>query len=404
MQLLRQKLPTLPGYDIQEKIGEGGIGTVYKAVQHDTNRLVAIKLIQTNASPKAFLRAEREFRSASRLVHPNIVQALDFIRDVSAVFVVMEYVEGQSLGEFVEKNGRMSEEAAVAVITQISQALHFIHRRGMVHRDVKPDNILLTPNGKAKLTDFGLVKDLGSNNDLTDAATALGTPQFMAPEQYTSARKADARCDVYSLGATLYVAVTGRLPFGPARSLAALMKRVNRGAIVPPQQLVPDLSEDVENAIRLAMCPYPSGRPRSCPDFIKEIKGKGKRYARLGRVGNQKAKEKTAETERRAAVRYPLNVGTDCTVETSLHTCAADPDDHWSATVQDLSRNGLALVLARRLEKGTVVVVDVEGVDGDVVKSLHARVVRLQPQGFGQWLVGCQLLEPLSPEDVRILL
>jgi serine/threonine protein kinase len=411
MKLLREQLPGVKGYEIEKKIGEGGAGAIYKGVQLATGRAVAIKIIQCQSSAaKKFARAEREFRSASRLVHPNIVQALDLIRDQAKLYLVMEYVEGQSLGERIEKMGRLSEPAAVAIVTQVGQALHFVHQHGMIHRDVKPDNVLLTRDDKAKLTDFGLVKELTTACNLTDPATALGTPHFMAPEQYTQAKEVDSRCDVFGLGATLYVAVTGQLPFGATRSFVALTEKAKQGAIVPPRQLVPELSENIENAIRQAMSPDAGCRPRTCLAFVKQLLGKAKvRQAGPSRGSGSsrvrpKFKAPEARAERRAAVRYPLGFATDCAVESSLHNGEAEVDNPWPAAVKDLSSTGLALVLSRRLERGTVIVVDLEGPYNIPLKSLQARVVRVQTRGFGQWQIGCQLLEPLSPEDVRLLL
>jgi serine/threonine protein kinase len=411
MVLLRDKLPGVEGYEVQEKIGEGGIGTVYKAVQLKTQRVVAIKVIpaKAGATPKTLLRAEREFRSASRLIHPNVVQALDLVRDELGVYLIMEYVDGQSLGERIEQQGRLTEEAAVAIVTQVGQALHYVHKHDMVHRDIKPDNILLTRDGKAKLTDFGLVKELVSSWQLTDPTMALGTPHFMAPEQYVEAREVDARCDIYSLGATLYTAVTGQLPFGSIRSFTALVEKVKKGAVVPPRELVPELSEHVEAAIRKAMAPDPARRPRTCLEFVKLLMGKERRrQAGPGRSPSAsrvrpKVKLPDPKAERRAAVRYPLGVATDCAVEASLHDRQAEADHQWPAAVADLSCGGLALVMARRLERGTVVVVDLETAPGKLPRSLQARVVRVQSRGYGRWLVGCQFLEPLSPQELRDL-
>jgi serine/threonine protein kinase len=318
----------------------------------------------------------------------------------------MEYVDGISLGEQVEKHGPLAEAAAVAVIAQVGQALHFIHRHGMVHRDIKPDNILVTKEGKAKLTDFGLVKESLSNAHLTGPMVALGTPHFMAPEQYTEARLADHRCDIYAMAATLYVAVTGCLPFGATRSLAALMQKVNKGQIVPPREVQPELSEHLDAAIRKGMCPDPNGRPRTCLEFVKLMMGKGgRRRSNKSRSSRSMPKVKAVDpnAERRAAVRYTLGVATGCAVETSLHVPQADENNQWPAVVEDLSCSGLALVLARRMERGTTLVIDIEGEDGKTAKTLQAKVVRLQSRGFGQWLVGCQLLEPLSSEEVRAL-
>jgi len=412
MKLLREKLPKVEGYEVLEKIGEGGIGSVFKGVHLATNRHVAIKLIETKASSgsKALLRAEREFRSANRLVHPNIVQALDLLREEAKVYLVMEYVDGESLGARIERLGRLSETESVSIIAQVGQALHYIHKRAMVHRDVKPDNILITKDDKAKLTDFGIVKEVMSVDGLTDPATALGTPHFMAPELYAEARSVDARTDVYALGATLYNMVTGKLPFGSVRTLLALVNKVSKGAIVLPRQIVPDLSDNIDGAIRKAMSTDPAARHQTSLEFVKHLMGKGRRKqsgpSRAPGLSRVRPNVKSADTnaDRRAAVRYSIEAATDCAVETSLHSHETEADIPWPATVLDLSCTGVSLILSRRLERGTMIVVDLEGPEGAPIKSLQARVVRLQSKGYGQFQVGCQLLEPLTPEEVRVLI
>src|SRR5262249_20076947 len=157
-------------------------------------------------------RFEQEYHVASSLDHPNLVRALELGDHDGAPFIVMELVDGPSLGDQIERDGKLQEAHAVRIISQVAEALEAGHKQRIIHRDVKPDNILLASDGLAKLTDLGLCKDIEGGDGLTRTSSGLGTPNFMAPEQFSDAKHADARCDIYSLGATLYMAVTGQLP------------------------------------------------------------------------------------------------------------------------------------------------------------------------------------------------
>jgi serine/threonine protein kinase len=173
----------------------------------------------------------------------------------------------------LERDKRMPEAEAIRLIAQVAQGLHRAHKMGMIHRDVKPDNILISRSGEAKLTDLGLVKDLDAELNLTKTGRGLGTPHYMAPEQFRNAKNADVRCDVYSLGATLYHMVTGELPFGKTSGpLDAWMKKVHND-LAPPKKFVPDLSERVDWAIRRAMASDPQLRPSGCREFIEDLTG-----------------------------------------------------------------------------------------------------------------------------------
>ena len=166
----------------------------------------------------------------------------------------MEFVEGESLGQKIERDGRMNEEEAIRVISLVAAGLQKAHKQGLIHRDVKPDNVLLMPDGQVKLTDLGLVKEIEADLNFTRTGRGLGTPHFMAPEQFRNAKKADVRCDVYSLGATLYMMVTGELPFQSNGPLDAWMKKINN-EIDAPRKWNPELTERVDWAIRRAIRP-----------------------------------------------------------------------------------------------------------------------------------------------------
>jgi eukaryotic-like serine/threonine-protein kinase len=181
-------------------------------------------------------------------------------------------VEGESLGQRIERDGAIPELEAIRIIAQVAQGLHRAHKQNLVHRDVKPDNILITPAGVAKLADLGLVKETDTDLNLTKTGRGLGTPHFMAPEQFRNAKNADIRCDIYSLGATLYQMVTGELPFRSNGPLDAWMKK-NQNDLTPPRMLVETLSERVEWAILRAMSADPDRRPGSCREFVEDLTG-----------------------------------------------------------------------------------------------------------------------------------
>jgi serine/threonine protein kinase len=184
----------------------------------------------------------------------------------------MEFVEGESLGQKIERDGRLSEAEAIRVIAQVAQGLHRAHKQGMIHRDVKPDNVMVTPDGQAKLADLGLVKEVEADLNLTRTGRGLGTPHFMAPEQFRNAKNADVRCDIYALGATLYMMVTGDLPFKSNGPLDAWMKKIHN-ELTPPREANPDLSERIDWAIRRAMSADPEKRPGTCREFVEDLTG-----------------------------------------------------------------------------------------------------------------------------------
>ncbi len=271
-------LQALGPYDLLEKIAEGGMGAIYRGRNRQTGEVVAIKLMsaKTAANPGLLQRFEQEFRAASKLDHPNVVRAIDYGNSGGAPYLVMEFVEGESLGQRIERDGKLAEAEAIKLIADVAQGLHRAHKQGLIHRDVKPDNILVTPKGLAKLADLGLVKESESDLNLTKTGRGLGTPHFMSPEQFRNAKNADVRCDIYSLGATLYQMVTGELPFRSTGPLDAWMKKIQND-LVPPRKIVPGLSERVEWAILRAMSADPQRRPASCREFIEDLTGRSTR-------------------------------------------------------------------------------------------------------------------------------
>jgi eukaryotic-like serine/threonine-protein kinase len=261
-------------YDLLAKIAEGGMGAVYKGRSQITGEIVAIKIIpaETAKNPILVKRFEQEFKAASLLDHPNIVKAIEYNAATSTPFLVMEFVDGDSLGRKVEREGPMPEDVALSIIAQVCEGLHRAHKQGLIHRDVKPDNILVTADGVAKLTDLGLVKEVEGDLNLTKTGRGLGTPHFMAPEQFRNAKNADVRCDIYSLGATLYMMLTGSVPFAKTNPLDCWMKKI-KNDFPPPRKVVPTLSDRVNWATLRAMSADPDKRPSSCREFIEDLTG-----------------------------------------------------------------------------------------------------------------------------------
>jgi serine/threonine protein kinase len=404
LKFLTRTFPAVPNYEILEKIQEGGMSSVYKGRHQESGQLVAIKIFKAKkiaADPTLLQRFEQEFQACKKLLHPNIVQALEF-RRVDSAILVMEFVDGQTLGDLVKREGRLPEKEAICLITQVALALEFAHQMSMIHRDVKPDNILVKPNGQVKLTDFGLVKDFANDQKLTGPLTVLGTPHFMAPEQYTEAQNADARCDVYSLAATLYWTVTGRLPFDAGEPLEVIKKQA-ANELIPPRQLVPDLSEHLDAAIRTAMSPARAGRPPTCMAFVQGLtERKSYRLSTAARPGNSKTGGGAAE--QRTTVRLPCTIGTSCKTNPSILEEGNTGEDSWPATIQDVSLGGVGLLISRRFEPGTMLRVTIqEGSEGPV-HSLPAKVVRIVPEEFGHWLTGCVWERPLLPGELQDLL
>ncbi len=267
----------LGNYDILSKIADGGMGTVYKARNRNTGEIVAVKVIAptTAKNPILLQRFEREFIAAKVLDHPNVVKAIDYCGALPHPFLVMEYVDGESLGQIMERQGTVPEAEAVRLVAQVCEGLQRAHKQGLVHRDVKPDNILVTKDGIAKLTDMGLVKDVEGDLNLTKTGRGLGTPHYMAPEQFRNAKNVDVRGDIYSLGATLYALVTGQIPFENASPLDCWMRKI-RNEFPAPQELNPAVSDRVDWAIRRAMSAEPDRRPASCREFLEDLTGQSR--------------------------------------------------------------------------------------------------------------------------------
>ena len=285
-----QPLGKIGQYDLLRKIAEGGMGSIYMARSTKDKSVVAIKVMSPNYvhNPVLLKRFEQEYRVASKFNHPNLVRALEFGTDNDLPFLVLEFVNGESLGVIISKQGKFEELEGIKIIAQVAKALNQVHKDKLIHRDVKPDNILVGKNGIAKLTDLGLVKEiLVGDLNLTRSGRGLGTPNFMAPEQFRDAKNADIRCDIYSLGATLYTMLTGELPYKSVNPLETWMKKVQND-LPTPRELNPRISERTDWAIRRAMDSDPDIRPSSCREFVEDLVGKSTRKSAVNNTALEK--------------------------------------------------------------------------------------------------------------------
>jgi len=215
---LQELAEILPQFEILELLGRGGMGAVYKAKQRSLDRVVALKILpaEADADPAFAERFQREARALAQLGHPHIVGIYDFGQAGKFAYFVMEYIDGVNLRQ-LQRAGRLSPREALAIVPQICAALQFAHDRGIVHRDIKPENILVDAQGRVKIADFGLAKLMlpeAGGTDLTQTRQAMGTPQYMAPEQIEKPASVDHRADIYSLGVVFYEMLTGELPLG----------------------------------------------------------------------------------------------------------------------------------------------------------------------------------------------
>jgi eukaryotic-like serine/threonine-protein kinase len=234
------KAPKVGDYLLLEKLGAGGMGAVYRAERQSDGGVVALKILpRSKATDEEFLtRFEQEARAAFELSHPNIVRALDMGQADGYHYIAMEYVEGRDLFSVLEERGKLTVPEALKIAAQMAEALEHAHEARLVHRDIKPDNILIDKSGMAKLTDLGLVMEeapAGGKPRITKRGLAMGTPFYFSPEQARGEADIDIRSDIYALGATLYEMVTGKPPFEGENSAQVMLQHIQDQVISPKE-------------------------------------------------------------------------------------------------------------------------------------------------------------------------
>jgi len=267
------KATRIGGFEVLECLGQGGMGTVYKARQVSMDRIVALKVLPPKlAKNEAFVqRFVREARSAARLNHPNIVQGIDVGHAGGHYYFAMEFVDGVTVKDLIQREGRIEEKKALNIIGAVARALEHAQEHGIIHRDIKPDNIMITRKGVVKLADLGLARSTEKPDTLTVEGTALGTPYYMSPEQVRGETDIDTRADIYALGATLYHMFTGEFAFDGPNAGAIMAKHIAE-PLPSPKEKTPALSRAACELIERMMAKDPADRPQTPTELLAEIR------------------------------------------------------------------------------------------------------------------------------------
>lgn len=379
---------TIARYPILSRISHGGQGSVYKGSDPCTGQAIAIKVLSAQMAndPVLRMRFAQECQVTCRLRHPHIVRVLDFGLDGSKPYLVMEYIQGETLGQLVDREGPLAESRAVALILQVGEALQWAHERGLIHRDVTPDNILITEEGEAKLADLGLMKNLDGDLNLTKTQSSFGTPNFIAPEQFEDAKRADALSDLYALAATLYMALTGELPFRAKSSFAigAIYKKKLTNAIEAPRQLNPEVSERVSAAVCRALRAERAERHANVRNLLEALHEPAPIVVSVSEAAGRERRRKSRVATRVGAACRPFEQSTGMA---------------WRGLLCNISETGLCLHLNRKFEPGTHIIISMGGAKLRR-RSLLARVMWVRKGSERAWCIGCQYDQPLSRQEV----
>ncbi len=284
----------IEGYELISKLGEGGMGGVFLARQKSSGRKVALKVLRRELArdEEYVTRLVREATLASKLEHPNIVRAFETGRSNGQYYLVMEFADGLNLHDMLKTRSSLKEKEALEIVLQVARALAYAHSEGIVHRDIKPDNIIVDSAGHARLADLGLAKQVDSESGLTQTGTTMGTPDYMSPEQARGEKNIDTRSDIYSLGATLFHLVTGRPPFeGPSPGVV-IAKRLTD---IPPRpsEVNPTVSAECDRLIGRMLAPRPEDRHQTPQDLVIEMES-------MLSAGSRRSAARERERPRRA--------------------------------------------------------------------------------------------------------
>lgn len=398
-------------YELLDKIGQGGMSSVYKARHMKSGDNVAVKIASRAVinDPHLSRRFELEYDLSHSLSHPNLVKVLGNGKHDLVPYLVMEYIDGPSLSQILKIHARLSEQDALSIILRIAGAVTYLHQKQIIHRDIKPANIILNSVGDAKLADLGLIKNLESLSRLTRSNIGLGTIQFASPEQFDDARAADARSDVYSLAATLYVLITGNPPFGKGSMLHVLNRKLQNEYDAPSSK-VPGLNPSVDAAIRRGLQADRLRRPATIAEFIAPlVEVQKSRPVASSRTAALAVKPKlgasdlsgeksNAAERRRNGVRFAVEVEAKC------RAVANAGGQHWPAWIVDVSVSGLCLRMPRRFEVGSGLEIAF-GPPGDAFSTTQLAQVRwIKAAESKSWLLGCQFVKPIAEEVLNTII
>jgi serine/threonine protein kinase len=383
-------------FDVLEEIGHGGSATVYKVRHTPTGKVAALKVFPRflKLEPGAVERFKRELTVIRPLQHPNIVRAVGQGEQDDMPYLVLEYVPGQNLDARIKEKGALSVEETVAIFRQVTDGLRYLHTNNILHRDIKPSNILLTPTNQAKLGDFGLVKNLNDTMQLTQTRQSMGTIDYGAPEQFEDAKTVDRRCDLYSLAATLYTALTGKFPFGNGGQLQ-IMQRKALNQYVPLRLLLSSLDPAIDRLVVRGLESNRNNRPSDCEEFIAVLRNCNTRPTESSNpaefdIPNVRS---SLSGDRRATLRFAVDLTANFV---PFHQ---QMRGRWQAQILDVSAGGICLQTPRPVAVNSVLQITL----GKRTSSELVLVRWVQP-GEGQThIVGCSFVRPLAGADLEAI-
>ena len=396
----KDSLGTIASYPILGRLSVGGQGTVYKARDPLTGGDLAIKVLSEQMVKDPVLRCASRKNARSRAACVIRTSFASSISAWTATSPIWSWSSSRvkACAERLDRDGRLTESEAVKIITQIGEALQSVHDNGLLHRDVTPDNILVTVDGDAKLTDLGLVKNTESDFNLTQTQSCLGTPNFMAPEQFEDSKRVDALSDLYGLAATMYTAVTGELPFRArsAFALGAIYKKKLSNDLAAPRAFAPELSERLEAAILRALRADRKERPGSVREFLELLQEPVIDEVPEPAPAPEPAPKKATGSDRRRAPRVSVTIGAAC------RPLERNADAAWRGSLVNISETGMCLELRRKFEPGALLSVSLGG-RKHRRRSLLARVMWVKRAESGRWHLGCHYDQPLREGEIEDL-
>jgi serine/threonine protein kinase len=379
---------SLGPFELLQVIGRGANAIVYKARHKPTGKIVAVKVLPQlrGLEPEAFERFNREFTVIHRLQHRHLVRSVLFGEDRGLNYVILEFVPGHNLEQRVKQHGCLSLEDTAAIFVQIADGLRHLHANRILHRDIKPSNIFLTPENIAKLGDFGLLKQLADEVQITRTHQSLGTIEYSAPEQFEDAKRVDRRCDLFSLAATMYTALTGKFPFGNAGQMQTLQRKV-LCQFAPLRLLLPSLDPAIDQLISRCLDPDPRRRPSDCDEFLDVLASFFPDVEAPTSPTGERS-DPVDQRERRASLRYNVDMSASFVPfhESTRRRC--------DATILDISTLGIRLQASCPVAVNSVVHVALE----NSAVSEVALVRWLKPGDGPMHIVGCAFVRPLSPK------
>ncbi len=260
-------------YKILDVVAKGGMGVVYKAMHPNLKHHVVIKKLTIRGNKPILERFKREARVLLELQHANIVRMFDYFTEGSFHYIVLELVDGLSLDKLIRKAQKLSWQTALLIVRDSCKALKFAHSKGIIHRDIKPGNILISTKGEIKLADFGIAsaeKEGEAEEDITQAGITLGTPAYMPPEQFEDSKNVDARADIYALGVMLYEMVTGQKPYG-VNMVPETLIQIKKGQYTAPSKIEQNLPKGISRIIKKMMNAKPSKRYKNADAVLKAV-------------------------------------------------------------------------------------------------------------------------------------